>query len=56
MEQIPSWEAHSSSASQENPLILRYPKVHYRTHNRPPPVSILGQPNPVYIPPPEDPS
>ena len=26
------------------------PKVHYRTYKRPPPVSILGQPNPVHIP------
>ena len=26
------------------------PKVHYHTHKRPPPASILGQPNPVHIP------
>ena len=46
MVQSPSWFA----ASQEIPRISRNPKVHYRTHKRTPPVSILDQPNPVHIP------
>ena len=50
MMQSPSWEANWFAASQEIPRILRNPKVHYRTHKRPPPVSILDQPNPVHIP------
>jgi len=50
MVQSPSWEANWFAASQEIPSISRNPKVHYRTHKRSPPVSILGQPNPVHIP------
>ena len=50
MVQSPSWEAIWFAASQEIPRISRDPKVHYRTHKRPSPVSILGQPNPVHIP------
>jgi hypothetical protein len=48
MVQSPSWEANWLAASQEIPRILRNPKVHYRTHKSPPPVSILGQPNPIH--------
>ena len=50
MVQSPSWEANWFAASQEIPRISQNPKVHYRTHKRPQPVSILGQPNPVHIP------
>ena len=50
MQRKPSWEVNWFAASQEIPRISRNPRVHYRTHNRPPPVSILGQPNPVHIP------
>jgi len=48
--QSPSSEANWFAASQEIPRTSRNPKAHYRTHKRPPPVSILGQPNPVHIP------
>ena len=47
--QSPSWASNWFAASQEIPRISRNPKVHYRTHKRPQPVSILGQPNPVHI-------
>jgi len=50
MVQSPSWAANYFAVSQEIPRISRNPKVHYRTHKRPPPVSILVQPNPVHIP------
>ena len=50
MVQNSSWEANCFAVSQEIPHISRNPKVHYRTHKRPPPLSILDQPNPVHIP------
>ena len=50
MVQSPSWEANWFAASQQIPRISRNPKVHYRTHKRPPTVSNLDQPNPVHIP------
>ena len=50
MVQGPSWEASWFAASQEIPRISRNSMIHYRTHKRPPRVSILGQPNPVHIP------
>jgi len=49
MEQSPSWEDERFSASQEIPLIVWNPTVHYLIHN-PPLVPILSQLHPVRTP------
>jgi len=48
MEQSP-WEAHSSSASQEIPGLLRNLKEHYHVHKSLPFANILNQMHPVHF-------
>ena len=52
MEQNPSWEANSSSASQGIPCIWWNLKVHDHVHNSPQLVPILCQIHPVHTLPP----
>jgi len=49
MVQSPSSEANQFSASQEIPRTLRKPKIHYRIHERPPPVTGATQSMPPHL-------
>jgi len=48
MQQSPSWETNWISASRKILCILRNLKFHYRIHTWPPPVSTLGNLDPVH--------
>jgi hypothetical protein len=47
VEQSPSWESNSHSASQEIPCHSLYPKVRYSVHKNVSPVPVLSQMYPV---------